>query len=55
MTEAPHPSASEAADLDIVQNELAVQKDAYLRLAAKDVLKLVSTDVQRGFIDFVRD
>ena len=34
MTDAPHPSASEAAESDIVQNELAVQKDAYLRLAA---------------------
>ena len=32
MTDAPHQSASEEAN--ILQNELAVQKDAYLRLAA---------------------
>ena len=38
MTDAPHPSASdeysEASDSAIVKNELAVQRDAYLRLAA---------------------
>ncbi len=34
MTEAPRPSASEAAELDIVQSERAVQKAANLRLAA---------------------
>ncbi len=34
MTETPHPSAVEAAESDIFQDELAVQKDAYLRLAA---------------------
>ncbi len=32
MTDSPHQSASEESD--ILQNELAVQKDAYLRLAA---------------------
>lgn len=34
MTEAPHPSVSEAAELDAVQNELGAEKDAYMRLAA---------------------